>query len=140
MSRSRAIKLSIIDTDISIKGTISGKGRLIIKGTVDGRLEGETVMIAKEGCVTSNANVMSMTISGIFDGNLEAQGQVVITATGKCSGKIFCRDIVVENGGTLDAEVHSIGRQGGKSVETCEKQNTAALSEVHEDLSEDVST
>jgi cytoskeletal protein CcmA (bactofilin family) len=138
MSRSRAIKLSIIDTDIIIKGTISGKGRLIIKGTVDGRIEGETVMIAQEGCVKSNAKVISMTISGIFDGDLEAEGQVVITASGKCSGKIFCKDIVVENGGTLDAEVHSTGRQGEKSIINCQKQDTASLSQAHKALPEDI--
>lgn len=111
MSKRNATKLSIIDTDVRIEGKITGKGRLIIKGTVDGRIEGETVIIAEEGCVSSDAMVSSITISGTFDGAIEADGQVVITSTGKCAGRISCKDIVVENGGALNAEVNSTGQQ-----------------------------
>lgn len=117
MWKSKPLKLSIIDKDVKVDGTITGKGRLIIRGTVNGSIAGETVVIAEEGRVTSDAKVACMTISGVFDGDIDADGEVVITSSGKCSGKISCKDIVVENGGILNAEVISRGEQvvGGAS-------------------------
>ena len=109
MWKSKPLKLSIIDKDVKVDGTITGKGRLIIRGTVNGSIAGETVVIAEEGRVTSDAKVACMTISGVFDGDIDADGEVVITSSGKCSGKISCKDIIVENGGILNAEVISRG-------------------------------
>ena len=40
---------SIIDKGLTVDGTISSKGKLLIKGTVKGTLLGENVIIAKEG-------------------------------------------------------------------------------------------
>ncbi len=139
MLRNNTMKLSIVDTDVSVEGTISGKGRLIVKGAVEGRIEGETVIIAKEGRAASEAKVKSMTISGIFDGEIEAEGQVVITSSGKCSGKISCRDIIIENGGTLNAEVMSTGTSLLESTGKRQKKTNKVLLENNKKVAEDTS-
>ncbi|MCF8080302.1 MAG: polymer-forming cytoskeletal protein [Desulfobacterales bacterium] len=97
--------ISIIDSGLTIDGTISCKGKLIIKGTVKGNLEGETVVIADEGSLYADAAVESVTIGGLFEGSIQASKELIVLSSGKCAGKVVCKDLVVEAGGTLNAEV-----------------------------------
>ena len=94
---------SIIDKELTVDGTVSTKGRLIIKGVVKGTLIGETVIIAEEGAVYADTKVKSMTIGGTFEGEVRASNELILLSTGNCSGKIVCKDFVVETGGILNA-------------------------------------
>jgi len=96
---------SIIDKHLTVDGTLNTSGRLIVKGTVKGTLTGESVIIAEEGSIFADTRVASMTIGGIFEGEIRASRELVILSTGKCSGKVVCKDFVVEAGGVLNAEV-----------------------------------
>ncbi|MDY0163738.1 polymer-forming cytoskeletal protein [Desulfobotulus sp.] len=97
--------LSIIDSDLRVEGVLNAKGRLVIKGTVKGTITGAAVVIAEEGRVYCDATVEEMTIGGIFEGNIQARERVVILATGRCAGTVSCKDLVVESGGMVNAEV-----------------------------------
>jgi cytoskeletal protein CcmA (bactofilin family) len=99
-------KFSIIDEGFTVEGTVIGAGRLVIKGTVKGALKGDHVVIAEEGAVYAEAHAAVMTIGGIFDGQLEVDKELVILATGRCSGQVTCKDLVVEAGGLLNATVN----------------------------------
>ncbi len=98
-------KFSIIDEGFTVEGTVIGKGRLVIKGTVRGAVKGDNVVIAQEGAVYADASANEITIGGIFDGQVDARKTVVILSTGKCSGQVKCHDLVVEAGGILNATV-----------------------------------
>jgi cytoskeletal protein CcmA (bactofilin family) len=98
--------LSIIDQELSIDGSISSSGKLIIRGRVTGTIDGDVVIIAKDGQVNSSATtVSSITIGGNFQGELTASKELIILSTGNCAGKVECQDLIVENGGILNAEV-----------------------------------
>ena len=97
--------ISIIDQGVTVEGTFSCKGRLVIKGSVKGTLLGDTVIIAKEGAVYADTKATSITIGGIFAGELKDADELIILSTGNCSGKVTCKDLVVEAGGILNAEV-----------------------------------
>lgn len=99
---------SIIDHGLTVEGTVSCRGRLVVKGIVKGALEGETIIIAKEGAVYSDTKVASMTVSGIFEGSVRVSEELIILSTGRCSGKVVCKNLVVEAGGVLNAEVSCI--------------------------------
>jgi cytoskeletal protein CcmA (bactofilin family) len=98
-------KFSIIDEGFTVDGTVTGKGRLVIKGTVKGAVTGDNVVIAEEGAVYAEARAKEITIGGVFDGQVEAEKALVILSTGKCSGDVKCHDLVVEAGGALNANV-----------------------------------
>lgn len=98
-------KFSIIDKGMTVDGSLMGKGNLVVKGSVKGTLSGESVVISEEGHVNAETKAQTMTIGGHFEGRLEISGQLVILATGNCSGEIVCEDLVVEAGGRLDAKV-----------------------------------
>jgi len=98
--------LSIIDKELKIDGSISSTGKLIIKGQVTGTIEGDVVIIAEDGFVnSSDTKVSSITIGGNFQGEVSASKELIILATGVCSGKVECQDLIVENGGVLNAAV-----------------------------------
>ena len=98
-------KFSIIDEGFTVDGTVTGKGRLVIKGKVKGAVTGDSVVIAEEGVVTADTKARELTIGGSFEGQAEAAKALIILSTGKCSGNVRCRDLVVEAGGVLNAEV-----------------------------------
>lgn len=103
--------ISIIDEGLTVDGTISAKGKLVIKGTVKGTLVGETVIVAEEGVICADTKVESITIGGKFEGELSASNELIILSTGSCGGKVVCKNLVVEAGGILNAEVNCISRQ-----------------------------
>ena len=98
--------LSIIDKELKIEGSISSTGKLIIKGQVTGTIDGDIVIIAEDGLVDSSlTKVSSLTIGGNFKGEVLATKELIILATGTCAGKVECQDLIVENGGILNADV-----------------------------------
>ena len=99
---------SIIDKALTVDGTLTTQGQLVVKGTVKGTLEGDTVVIAKEGSVFADTKVASMTIGGTFEGEIHASKELIILSTGNCSGRVECKDFVVEAGGVLNAQVTCI--------------------------------
>lgn len=105
---------SIIDKGMTVDGSVVGRGNLVVKGLVKGTLAGASVVISEEGCITAETKVDTMTVGGSFEGRVETSGQVVILATGKCSGEIVCGDLVVEAGGRLNARVTCSGPAQGK--------------------------
>ena len=106
MAKKSTKNLSIIDQELKIDGSISSSGKLIIRGQVTGTIDGDVVIIAKEGQVNSSATtVSSITIGGNFQGELSASKELIILSTGNCAGKVECQDLIVENGGILNAEV-----------------------------------
>ena len=98
--------MSIIDKELTVEGTVSFKGQLIVKGAVKGNLSGERVVIAEEGVVQATATVSEIIVGGVFDGELNAEEKLTVLASGKCSGKISCKKFEVEAGGKLNAEVN----------------------------------
>jgi len=96
---------SIINKELTIDGTVSTNGRLIIKGIVKGTLVGKDVVIAEEGAVYADVEVASITIGGIFEGQVRASKELLILSTGSCKGEIVCKDFSVEAGGILNAQV-----------------------------------
>jgi cytoskeletal protein CcmA (bactofilin family) len=97
--------ISIIDKDLKINGVFSFKGRLVVNGTVEGRITGEKLVIAEGGIVVANVNVDSASVGGKFEGELTASNEVVILPTGICSGKFLCKSLVVEAGGLINGDI-----------------------------------
>lgn len=108
MSQPSETDVSIIDTRLRVDGTLNTKGRLVVKGEVRGTVSADTLVIAREGRVFANAQVSRMTIGGYFQGEVMATQLLVILATGNCSGKVTCKNFLVEAGGVLNADVSNL--------------------------------
>ena len=99
---------SIINKDQTFEGKISSKGKLIIHGTVRGKIVVDILEIYEEGVVDAEIKATNITISGTFKGESRAFNELNIRSTGNYTGKIICRNLVVEAGGVLNAEVTCI--------------------------------
>lgn len=129
---------SIIDRELTIDGTVSTSGRLIVKGVVKGKIIGENVVIAEEGSVFADTKVSSMTIGGTFEGEITANDELIILSTGSCSGTVLCRNLTVEMGGMLNATVtyinqtNSMNNKTGKSAKPAKpvKQDPAGTASI----------
>jgi len=98
-------KLSIIDKSLTLDGSVSFSGELIVEGAIKGRLEGDQVIIAEGGQVDAETHVVNMTISGVFNGELTVKNKLLLMSGGKCRGTITCRDLEMEAGSILDGEI-----------------------------------
>jgi len=108
---SKSENMSIIDRGLTVDGTISSSGKLIVKGIVKGTLTGDIIIIAEEGAVYAETSTNSMTVGGQFEGDLKVSKNLVILSTGSCSGKVVCKDLSVEAGGILNAEVTCVAKK-----------------------------
>ena len=125
MVKNESKEFSIIDKGLTIDGTVSTNGRLIIKGLVKGTLVGKDVVIAEEGTLYADAQVESVTIAGVFEGQIRAAKELIILSTGNCKGEIVCKDFSVEAGGILNARVTCVAdgeRISKKDLPTSEKK------------------
>ena len=128
MGKKNTENLSIIDKELKIDGSISSTGKLIIKGQVTGTIDGDVVIIAKEGFVNSSATkVSSLTIGGNFQGQVIASKELIILATGTCAGKVACQDLIVEIGGILNAEVSCKTSSKVSQQKSQEKEGTSFI-------------
>ena len=121
--KDKSKNFSIIDKDLTVEGTISSRGRLIVKGTVKGTLTGEAVIIARGGGIYAKTSVASMTIAGTFEGDIDASEELVILSTGTCTGKVSCKDLVVEASGVLNAKVSCITPEDADSKDHFLEEN-----------------
>jgi cytoskeletal protein CcmA (bactofilin family) len=133
---------TIIGEQISIEGTIRGKGDLVIEGTVKGSIELEAhhLTIGAKGQVESEINAADVTISGRLGGNVNAKGKVKITKEANFSGEIKAGSFSVEDGAYLKAaieltrepkkELASISRLDEKTASETEKETPAPAKEI----------
>jgi cytoskeletal protein CcmA (bactofilin family) len=97
---------SVIDKDMEVKGDFSCNGRMVVRGSLKGSIKAESVVIADEAEVYADTKVKSMVIGGMFEGDINAAEEVTILSTGNCSGKVECKNLVIEAGGVINAEVN----------------------------------
>lgn len=110
--KNKSKNLSIIDKDLVLDGSISSKGNLVIRGKVQGNLVGEKVIIAEDGSVLADVEVSSLTVGGVFEGEIIASKELIILSTGSCTGTIRCNSLTVESGGLLNANVTFLSTDG----------------------------
>jgi len=96
---------SIFDQGLVLEGDIQAEGRLVIRGTVRGRLRADHVIIACQGAVYGQLLVRRIDIAGTFEGQVEAVEHIHIGQTGCCNGRLCCQTLAVAPGAVLNAEV-----------------------------------
>lgn len=95
---------SIIDGTMTVTGEVSFKGKTRIDGVINGNINGEHLILSKEGKITGDINVSSFICQGTFVGNIETK---ILTAKKGSSikGKIIAGNLTVEPGASLDGEI-----------------------------------
>lgn len=110
-------------TLLTIKGNSAKiEGKLIISNSIeiDCEITGELnvegkLIIQQSGHVNADVKTSDAIINGVYEGNMEATGNVQITETGKTSGNIKTDSLIIEKGGIFAGNVERItGFSSGK--------------------------
>jgi cytoskeletal protein CcmA (bactofilin family) len=98
-------KVSIIEKDCLVEGTVNVNGKLIVAGSLKGTIAGNTVVTVEGSRVEATAKVRNMTIGGTFEGEAIVYESLRILSTGTFSGNLSCKNITLDAGGKLDGRV-----------------------------------
>ncbi len=105
---------SLIDNGLTIDGTVACSGKLIVRGCLRGKVDGENIIIAEDGLVEAELTAKSVSIGGRFEGTIKNTDELIILSTGVCTGSVTCGVLVLEPGGILNADVSCEGKEIGK--------------------------
>lgn len=96
-----------VNQGIVIKGEISGQGDLIVDGTFEGKVhlpEG-SFTAGPHAHVTAEIEAREIIVRGEVVGTLKARERVHISSTGRLTGDMDTRGIVIEDGAILHSKV-----------------------------------
>jgi cytoskeletal protein CcmA (bactofilin family) len=92
----------IVGRGISLQGTINDADRLVVEGIVQSEmLKAVDLTIAEGGVFKGTIQVERAVVSGAFEGNLTAVGELLVSRTGRLTGTARYGRLVVENGGEI---------------------------------------
>ena len=98
----------VVGRGISVEGTIQDAERLVVEGTVKATLQATELHIPHGGVLKGEVMVEDADISGLMDGKLTVNGNLVVRATGQITGEAKCRRLQVEDGGQLSGNISMI--------------------------------
>ena len=91
---------------ISLEGKVSDCDKLVIYGNVNAELNNvKALQISDSGTFRGAAEIDYAEISGIFEGEIRVRKNIVISSTGRVSGKITYSSIEIKPGGKFTGEI-----------------------------------
>jgi cytoskeletal protein CcmA (bactofilin family) len=105
---------ALIGKGIIIKGTIHSGEDLVLNGEMEGDLDIENcrLTIGSEAKVAANARAREVDISGTLTGNVESSEKTCIRSSGRLTGDVKTRGIVIEEGAVFKGKVEILSRSG----------------------------
>lgn len=103
---------------IKIKGEISGQGDFFFDGEFEGmvRLTGGTFTVGSNARVNAEIEAREVIIRGEVIGSLKSCDRVHIWSTGKLTGNMETRGIVIEDGAVLHSKVATLQSPASEAV------------------------
>jgi cytoskeletal protein CcmA (bactofilin family) len=100
-------QISILNRDSRLEGQLHFKGHLIVEGTIEGSINGESIFTEQNSQITAKIHAKSLTIGGFFEGEIEAD-MLRLLKTANVAGHIRCQKLVIDEGGILNGSVKFI--------------------------------
>jgi cytoskeletal protein CcmA (bactofilin family) len=92
----------IVGRETAFTGEIRSCNRLVVEGTVEGKLDNcQHILIEESGVFRGEASTENSDVRGSFDGVLVARKRLLVRATGRVSGTITYAEIEIEPGGRV---------------------------------------
>lgn len=103
-------QINIIGKGITIRGSLTGAGDLVVEGRVEGQVNLKNQLtIESSGIVEADIRADELTINGTASGNIDAGTKVSINQSAKVNGDIKATRVVIEDGavfnGSIDMDV-----------------------------------
>jgi cytoskeletal protein CcmA (bactofilin family) len=99
---------TIIGTNISIDGEITGTDSITVLGTVRGRLHvKDQLTIPAGGRVEADVEAGSVEIAGIIEGNVAVSDKLEIKAGGLLVGDVKAPRVLIADGATFKGSINN---------------------------------
>jgi cytoskeletal protein CcmA (bactofilin family) len=101
---------TIIGSNISIEGDITGTESLVIHGQVRGRVEvKEQVVVAQGGQVEADIQSQSVEVAGFVQGNVHCTDRIEVKSGGRLVGDIRAARVLIADGAAFKGNVNMVG-------------------------------
>ncbi len=99
-------QINIIGKGITIRGSLTGGGDLVIEGKVEGQIALKNhLTIEGSGLVEADIRADELTINGTASGNIDALTKVSINQSAKVNGDIKATRVVIEDGAVFNGSI-----------------------------------
>lgn len=96
----------IIGKGITIRGSLSGGGDLVIEGRVEGQISLKNhLTIESTGYVQADIRAEELTINGEASGNIDASSRVAINTSARVAGDVKAPRVVIEDGAVFNGSI-----------------------------------
>ncbi len=98
---------AVIGSGIKINGDITGNEDLVIKGTVEGKINlgANEVEIENSAKVTADVTAKVVKVSGNVQGNIIGKEKVIISKAGNVKGNIIAPRVTLEDGAKFKGSI-----------------------------------
>jgi len=131
---------TVIREEITIEGTIHGRGNLTIEGILKGAAEMDkhNFTVGSKGRVEGEILAKDIVISGALHGDIKALGQVKITQNADFNGKVKANSISIEDGAFFKGEIELDREPHRKNTSFIEKKSGIAQKPTRESIAKGV--
>lgn len=103
---------TVVGRGIAIRGSIQGEGSLRVDGQVEGEIHVNGDVYVGEGAtVHARIRARHITIAGVVRGNVEAEGRLELTRSGRLYGDLRARVLAIAEGGLFEGRSHVVGAE-----------------------------
>ena len=98
---------TIIASDLTVDGDITGTGSLEVEGKIKGTVKGNSVIIREGGKIEGALSADTLIIKGSFDGSITANA-ITISSKGIVTGNIDYNSLSIEDGACIDGQFKKV--------------------------------
>lgn len=96
---------TIVGANVKLTGTLKDANDITIFGHVEGEvISDKNVMLEENASVKGPITAQIITVSGSVNGSINAETKLEITPTGKVTGSIATRDLIIKSGAQFDGK------------------------------------
>ncbi|MEC9073415.1 MAG: polymer-forming cytoskeletal protein [Myxococcota bacterium] len=98
---------TIIGSNITIEGDISGSDPLTLHGTLKGSLQvDDVVTIATNGLAEADIESAAIEVAGVVEGNVTASDKIDIKAGGRLVGDVRAPRVLIADGAAFKGNIN----------------------------------